>query len=70
MNPKQVLHYMKKGDDTLLSGLASQSTAWQGNLLGILGVGLGILASLAAVSFPLEVLVQFAAVAGLAVQLG
>jgi len=48
-----------------LSGLASQTTARQGNALGILGVGSGILASLAAVGFPLEVLAQFAAVAGI-----
>ncbi|QSZ37782.1 hypothetical protein DSL72_008881 [Monilinia vaccinii-corymbosi] len=47
-----------------LSGLASQTTARQGNILGILGVGAGILASLAAVGFPVEVLAQFAAVAG------
>ncbi|RAL60900.1 hypothetical protein DID88_010225 [Monilinia fructigena] len=47
-----------------LSGLASQTTARQGNILGILGVVAGILASLAAVGFPIEVLVQFAAVAG------
>ncbi|KAI0306315.1 NAD(P) transhydrogenase beta subunit-domain-containing protein [Multifurca ochricompacta] len=46
-----------------LSGLASQATARQGNVLGILGVGSGILASLAAVGFSPEVLVQFAAVA-------
>ncbi|KAF8478387.1 PNTB-domain-containing protein [Russula ochroleuca] len=46
-----------------LSGLASQATARQGNVLGILGVGSGILASLAAVGFPPEVLAQFAAVA-------
>ena len=70
MNPEQVSHYMKKGDDASLSGLASQTTARQGSLLGILDVGSGILASLAAVSFPLEVLAQFAAVAGLAVQPG
>ncbi|KAI0275891.1 NAD(P) transhydrogenase beta subunit-domain-containing protein [Russula aff. rugulosa BPL654] len=44
-----------------LSGLASQATARQGNVLGILGVGSGILASLAAVGFPPEVLAQFAA---------
>ena len=47
-----------------ISGLASQLTARQGNVLGILGVGTGILASLAAVGFPPEVLAQFAAVAG------
>lgn len=47
-----------------MSGLASQTTARQGNILGILGVGAGILASLAAVGFPVEVLAQFAAVAG------
>ncbi|KAI0780954.1 PNTB-domain-containing protein [Trametes elegans] len=46
-----------------ISGLASQTTARQGNILGILGVGSGILASLAAVGFPPEVLAQFAAVA-------
>lgn len=48
-----------------LSGLASQTTARSGNLLGILGVGSGILASLAAVGFPTEVLIQCLAVAGL-----
>ncbi|CDO68298.1 hypothetical protein BN946_scf184799.g25 [Trametes cinnabarina] len=48
-----------------LSGLASQTTARQGNILGILGVGTGILASLLAAGFPPEVLVQFAAVAAL-----
>jgi NAD/NADP transhydrogenase beta subunit len=44
-----------------LSGLASQTTARQGNMLGILGVGTGILSSLAAVGFPAETLIQFAA---------
>ncbi|EEP80983.1 NAD(P) transhydrogenase [Uncinocarpus reesii 1704] len=53
-----------------LSGLASQATARQGNLLGILGVSSGILASLAAVGFPAEVLAQFAGVAGLGSILG
>ncbi|KAJ6596978.1 PNTB-domain-containing protein [Mycena vulgaris] len=48
-----------------LSGLASQGTARQGNSLGILGVGSGILASLAAVGFPPAVLAQFAGVAGI-----
>ncbi|KIJ69313.1 hypothetical protein HYDPIDRAFT_145217 [Hydnomerulius pinastri MD-312] len=48
-----------------LSGLASQATARQGNALGILGVGSGILASLLAVGFPPELLVQFAGVAAL-----
>lgn len=48
-----------------LSGLASQTTARQGNILGILGVSSGILASLAAVGFPPEVLVQFAGVAAI-----
>ncbi|KAI8998648.1 PNTB-domain-containing protein [Trametes punicea] len=48
-----------------ISGLASQTTARQGNILGILGVGSGILASLAAVGFSPEVLAQFAAVAAL-----
>ena len=45
--------------------MASQATARQGNALGILGVGSGILASLAAVGFPLEVLAQFAGVAAI-----
>ncbi|KAI0321656.1 PNTB-domain-containing protein [Amylostereum chailletii] len=48
-----------------LSALASQTTARQGNVLGVLGVSSGILASLAAVGFPPEVLGQFAAVAAL-----
>ncbi|KAI0647037.1 PNTB-domain-containing protein [Trametes meyenii] len=48
-----------------ISSLASQTTARQGNILGILGVGSGILASLAAVGFPPEVLAQFAAVAAI-----
>ncbi|KAG1782603.1 PNTB-domain-containing protein [Suillus placidus] len=46
-----------------LSGLASQATARQGNALGILGVGSGILASLLAVGFPPALLAQFAGVA-------
>jgi NAD(P) transhydrogenase len=52
-----------------LSGLAAQTTARQGNLLGILGVSSGILASLAAAGFSPEVLAQFgglAAVGGIA----
>ncbi|KAI0082607.1 PNTB-domain-containing protein [Panus rudis PR-1116 ss-1] len=48
-----------------LSGLASQATARQGNILGILGVISGILASLAAVGFEPEVLTQFAGVAAI-----
>ncbi|RMD41714.1 hypothetical protein DV735_g3389, partial [Chaetothyriales sp. CBS 134920] len=47
-----------------ISGLASQATARQGNLLGILGVGSGVLASLAAVGFSPAVLTQWAVVAG------
>lgn len=53
-----------------LSGLASQATARQGNILGVLGVSSGILASLAAVGFPPEVLMQFAGVAGVGSILG
>ncbi len=45
--------------------MGSQTTARQGNILGILGVSSGILASLAAVGFPPEVLVQFAGVAAI-----
>ncbi|KAF2267700.1 NAD(P) transhydrogenase-like protein [Lojkania enalia] len=46
-----------------LSGLASQATARRGNLLGILGVFSGILASLLAVGFSPDVLVQFGGLA-------
>lgn len=45
--------------------MASQTTARQGNALGILGVSSGILASLAAVGFPPAVIAQFAAVAAM-----
>lgn len=47
-----------------ISGLASQLTARRGNILGILGVGSGILASLAAVGFSPQVLTQFGVLAG------
>ncbi|KAI5119181.1 hypothetical protein M0805_000635 [Coniferiporia weirii] len=53
-----------------LSGLASQLTARQGNILGILGVSSGILSSLLAVGFSPEVLVQFAGVAGIGSLIG
>ncbi|KAK0463957.1 NAD(P) transhydrogenase beta subunit-domain-containing protein [Desarmillaria tabescens] len=53
-----------------LSGLGSQATARQGNALGMLGVGSGILASLAAVGFPVEVLTQFTAVAAIGGTIG
>lgn len=48
-----------------ISGLSAMNTARQGNLLGVLGVGSGVLASLAAVGFPPAVLAQFAALAGI-----
>ncbi|KAK4941595.1 hypothetical protein LTR10_018472 [Elasticomyces elasticus] len=48
-----------------ISGLASQATARTGNLLGILGVGAGILTSLAAVGFSPEVLAQFGGIAAI-----
>ncbi|KAH8833677.1 NAD(P) transhydrogenase beta subunit-domain-containing protein, partial [Flagelloscypha sp. PMI_526] len=48
-----------------LSGLASQETARQGNALGILGVGSGVLASLVAVGFSPEVLTQFGVLAAI-----
>jgi NAD(P) transhydrogenase len=46
-----------------LSGLGSQATARRGNLFGILGVFSGLLASLAAVGFPTDVLMQFGGLA-------
>ncbi|TID20121.1 NAD(P)(+) transhydrogenase (AB-specific) [Venturia nashicola] len=46
-----------------LSGLAAQATARRGNLLGIIGVGTGILASLAAAGFSPEMLVQLGGLA-------
>lgn len=46
-----------------ISGLASQTTARIGNMLGILGVSTGVLASLLAVGFSPEVLTQFGALA-------
>jgi len=48
-----------------ISGLSAMNTARQGNLLGMLGVGSGVLASLLAVGFPPAVLAQFAALAGI-----
>ncbi|KAH8161323.1 hypothetical protein CIB48_g6914 [Xylaria polymorpha] len=53
-----------------LSGLAAQSTARMGNLLGILGVGSGVLASLLAVGFSPEVLTQFGTLATIGSILG
>ncbi|KAI0517618.1 NAD(P) transhydrogenase mitochondrial precursor [Xylaria bambusicola] len=53
-----------------LSGLATQATARMGNLLGILGVGSGVLASLLAVGFSPEVLTQFGALATIGSILG
>ncbi|KAI0797960.1 PNTB-domain-containing protein [Abortiporus biennis] len=53
-----------------LSGLASQTTARQGNILGVLGVSSGVLASLAAVGFSPEVLTQFATVAAIGGTIG
>ncbi|OIW30239.1 PNTB-domain-containing protein [Coniochaeta ligniaria NRRL 30616] len=48
-----------------LSSLASQTTARMGNMLGMLGVGSGVLASLHAVGFSPEVLTQFGGLAAL-----
>ncbi|KAF1998963.1 NAD(P) transhydrogenase mitochondrial precursor [Amniculicola lignicola CBS 123094] len=55
---------------TSLSGLASQATARRGNLFGILGVFSGILASLAAVGFSPDVLVQFGGLAAIGTIVG
>jgi NAD(P) transhydrogenase len=53
-----------------LSGLASQVTARRGNLFGILGVFSGILASLLAVGFPTDTLVQFGGLAAIGTVVG
>lgn len=53
-----------------LSGLGSQATARQGNILGVLGVSSGILASLAAVGFPPEVMAQAVVVAAMGGTIG
>ncbi|KAH8701960.1 putative nicotinamide nucleotide transhydrogenase [Talaromyces proteolyticus] len=53
-----------------ISGLASQLTARRGNILGILGVASGFLASLLAVGFTPETLAQFGVVAGIGGVLG
>ena len=63
----QIINYLCPAENILgsLQGLAAQNTARQGNLLGMLGVGSGVLASLLAVGFPPEVLVQFAGLAAI-----
>ncbi|KAJ2901940.1 uncharacterized protein MKZ38_001241 [Zalerion maritima] len=48
-----------------ISSLGSQATARMGNMLGMLGVGSGVLASLLAVGFSPEVLTQFGGLAAL-----
>lgn len=48
-----------------ITGLASQTTARLGNMLGMLGVGTGVLASLLAAGFSPEVLTQFGTLATL-----
>ncbi|CAK7234709.1 hypothetical protein SCUCBS95973_009026 [Sporothrix curviconia] len=48
-----------------ISSLASQATARMGNIMGILGVGSGVIASLLAVGFSPEVLTQFAGLAAI-----
>ncbi|KAK7420211.1 hypothetical protein QQX98_002864 [Neonectria punicea] len=53
-----------------LSSLASQSTARMGNMLGMLGVGTGVLASLLAAGFSPEVLAQFGGLATIGVLAG
>ncbi|THH04603.1 hypothetical protein EW145_g5399 [Phellinidium pouzarii] len=53
-----------------ISGLGSQLTSRQGNILGILGVSSGFLASLLAVGFPPEVLIQFAGLASVGSLIG
>ncbi|OAA78903.1 NAD(P) transhydrogenase [Akanthomyces lecanii RCEF 1005] len=53
-----------------LSGLASQATARMGNMLGMLGVSSGVLASLLAAGFSPEVLTQFGALASIGILAG
>ena len=53
-----------------IQGLGSQLTSRRGNVLGILGVGAGILASLVAVGFTPEVLAQFGILAGVGALIG
>ncbi|KAM3519658.1 hypothetical protein NHJ13051_007361 [Beauveria bassiana] len=53
-----------------ISGLASQATARMGNMLGMLGVSSGVLASLLAVGFSPEVLTQFGALASIGILAG
>ena len=53
-----------------LTGLATQATARTGNVLGMLGVGSGVLASLVAVGFAPETLVQCLGVAGIGSVIG
>jgi NAD(P) transhydrogenase len=53
-----------------LTGLASQVTARAGNMLGMLGVGTGVAASLLAVGFAPETLVQCLGVAGIGSLIG
>ncbi|KAK3297428.1 NAD(P) transhydrogenase beta subunit-domain-containing protein [Chaetomium fimeti] len=55
---------------TSISSLASQATARMGNMLGMLGVGSGVLASLLAVGFSPEVLTQFGGLAAIGSILG
>ena len=53
-----------------LTGLGSQTTARSGNMLGILGVTSGVLASLTAVGFSPETLIQCLGVAGIGSVIG
>ncbi|KAF2760936.1 PNTB-domain-containing protein [Pseudovirgaria hyperparasitica] len=55
---------------TSIQSLSSMTSARQGNVLGMLGVSTGILASLHAVGFSMEVLVQFAGLAGIGGMIG
>ncbi|KAJ6788720.1 hypothetical protein PWT90_10058 [Aphanocladium album] len=53
-----------------ISSLASQATARMGNMLGMLGVSSGVLASLFAAGFSPEVLTQFGALASIGILAG
>ncbi|KAK6341243.1 hypothetical protein TWF696_008329 [Orbilia brochopaga] len=53
-----------------ISGLSSQVTARRGNILGMLGVAVGVLAAISALDFSSQTMTQFAVLASLGAALG